>query len=87
LSDYGFVGWGYESRTTSWAEGACGGLLLISGPIACEKRRTCEVTTKDPNLMTSVVSGMAGVSDCCPSSCNFTGLRAAFERRKDCIAK
>jgi hypothetical protein len=53
--------------------------LLISGPIACEKQRTCEVTTKDPNLMTSVVSGMAGVSDCCP----FLAQRRHLHRTQD----
>jgi hypothetical protein len=57
--------------------------LLISGPIACEKRRTCEVTTKDPNLMTSVVSGMAGVSDCCP----FLAQRRHLHRTLDHVGR
>jgi hypothetical protein len=36
-------------------------LLISPSPIACPHRRTCEVTTKEPNLMTSFVSGgMAG---------------------------
>jgi hypothetical protein len=57
-------------------------LLISPSPIACPHRRTCEVTTKEPNLMTSFVSGISVMRDVIAADTSSNPVNSGRRRRR-----
>jgi hypothetical protein len=58
------------------------GLLISPSPIAGRYRRTCEVTTKEPNLMTSFVSGISVMRDVIAAVTSSNPVNSGRRRRR-----